>query len=262
MRISIDVELDYALSEPGPAILMLEAAGASGQELHRTSIDFGPVDRFARVPGEEGIGERIVLRAQDRITCRYSAQVSITRDCPDLDALAADEVDEMPGDALRYLLPSRYCQAERFTAFANRRFGELRGGRKVAAIRAWVEDRLDYVAGISTPDTTAADTFLQRQGVCRDYAHMMIALCRAAQIPARIASVYAPSVNPPDFHAVVEVYLQGGWHLVDPTGMARADEMALVAVGRDATDVAFMTTMSFAHMRRQSVQVRRDADAP
>ena len=83
-----------------------------------------------------------------------------------------------------------------------------------------------------------------------------------AKIPARIASVYAPSVNPPDFHAVVEVFLQGGWHLVDPTGMARADEMALVAVGRDATDVAFMTTMSFAHMRRQSVQVRRDADAP
>lgn len=257
MRMSVDVELDYALSEEGPVLLMLEAAGADGQDLQRVSIDFGMVERIARVPGEEGIGERIILRAKDRVQCRYSAEIQVTRSCPDLNALAGCEVDQMPGDALRYLLPSRYCQAERFAAFVSRRFGDLTGGLKVAAIRDWVEDRLDYVAGASNADTTAADTFLQRQGVCRDYAHLMIALCRAAQIPARIASAYAPSVQPPDFHAVVEVFLEGGWHLVDPTGMARADETALIAVGRDATDVAFMTTMSFADMRRQVVRVTR-----
>ncbi|MDP5305724.1 transglutaminase-like domain-containing protein [Paracoccus spongiarum] len=255
MRVKIGVELEYRLAQPGPVLLMLEAAGAGGQDLRSTAIDFGRVEHLARVPGEEGIGERIILRAADHIRCRYDAEVAISRGCPDLAGLAADQVDEMPGDALRYLLSSRYCQAERFVSFATQRFGDLEGGAKVQAIRDWVEQRLDYVPGVSTASTTAADTFLERRGVCRDYAHLMIALCRAAQIPARIASVYAPPVEPPDFHAVVEVYLQGGWHLVDPTGMARADQMALIAVGRDATDVAFMTTMTAAEMVSQEVRV-------
>lgn len=257
MRIRIDVELDYRLNRPGPVLMMLEAAGADGQELQRTSIDFGEVEHLARVPGEEGIGERIILRATKAIRCHYDCELIVTREATDLARMAAHEVDEMPGDALRYLLPSRYCQAERFVPFVTQRFGDLAGGAKVQAIRDWVEQRLDYVAGVSSPSTTAADTFLERRGVCRDYAHLMIALCRAAEIPARIASVYAASVEPPDFHAVVEVYLDGDWHLVDPTGMASADEMALIAVGRDATDVAFMTTMTPAEMRDQRVSVRK-----
>lgn len=257
MRIAIEVELEYHLASPGPVLMLIEAAGASGQELHRTAIDFGKVEHLARVPGEEGIGERIVLRAAELVHCRYEAEVSISRDCPELSLLPAHQVDEMPGDALRYLLPSRYCQAERFVPFVGQRFGDVSGGAKVSAIRDWIEQRLDYVPGVSTASTTAADTFLERRGVCRDYAHLMIALCRAAEIPARIASVFAPSVEPPDFHAVAEVYLGGGWHLVDPTGMAKADEMALIAVGRDATDVAFLTTMTPAEMKHQSVLVRR-----
>ena len=84
----------------------------------------------------------------------------------------------------------------------------------------------------------------------------MISLCRACQIPTRFASVYAPSVTPPDFHAVVEVYLDGAWHLVDPTGMAHADTMAIVAVGRDAADAAFLTTTTTAELRQQTVSVR------
>lgn len=257
MRMTIDVELEYRLEAPGPTLLVMEAAGAMGQELHRSNIDFGPVDRFARVPAEEGIGERIVLRAADRISCRYSADLTVTRVRPDFDRLNAVEVDEMPGDALRYLLPSRYCQAERFGNFVGSRFRGINGGRKVAVMRDWIEKRLDYVAGVSTAGTTAVDTFLDRRGVCRDYAHLMVAFCRAAEIPARIASVYAPSVNPQDFHAVVEVYLDGAWHLTDPTGMATAETMAIMAVGRDATDVAFLTTFSAAELQRQIVNVWR-----
>ena len=253
MRMKIDVELAYTLAEPGPAILVIEAAGAEGQDLTATSVDFGPLDHFARVPAEEGIGEKIIIRTTDRITCSYSANVTITRPQPNFDAMAAVELDQMPGDALRYLLPSRYCQAERFVPFAEQRFGALQGGAKVAAIRDWCEQRLDYVSGASNAMTTAADTFLARQGVCRDYAHLMIALCRAAQIPARIASVFAPTVEPPDFHAVVEVFLDGAWHLIDPTGMAQADNMSIIAVGRDAVDVAFMTTNSYAELQMQNV---------
>lgn len=255
MRIRIEVELDYKLLTPGPAILAVEAAGAFGQEITNASIDFGPVEHLARVPGEEGIGEKIIIRAAEDLRCRYSADVTVTRPRPVFEGMAAMEMDEMGGDALRYLLPSRYCQAERFVPFVNQRFGDKAGGAKVLAIRDWVEQRLDYVPGVSDANTTAADTFLERRGVCRDYAHLMIALCRAAQIPARIASVFAPRVDPPDFHAVVEVFLDGAWHLVDATGMAEADEMAMIAVGRDAVDVAFLTTVTATELQKQTVKV-------
>lgn len=257
MRMQIDVVLDYRLRQPGTAILLIEAAGAQGQDVFSSTIDLGQPDRIARVPAEEGIGERLIIRAKDRLLCRYAAEVHITRPRPDLDNLHTVEVEDMPGDALRYLLPSVYCPIDRFFNFANTRFDGLSGGRKVAALRDWVEQKLSYVAGASNADTTAADTFLDRRGVCRDYAHLMISLCRASQIPTRFASVYAPSVTPQDFHAVVEVYLDGAWHLVDPTGMAMADNMALVAVGRDAADVAFLTTTSMADLQVQTVSVRQ-----
>lgn len=255
MRIKVEVELHYKFRAPGPAILAIEAAGAFGQEISKATVDFGPVEHLARVPGEEGIGEKIIIRAADDLRCTYRADVVVTRPRPVFERMNAAEVDAMSGDALRYLLPSRYCQAERFVSFAQQRFGDKTGGAKVLAIREWIEQRLDYVSGVSDPNTTAADTFLERRGVCRDYAHLMIALCRAAQIPARIASVFAPRVDPPDFHAVAEVYLDGTWHLIDPTGMAGADEMALIAVGRDAVDVAFLTTFTGAELLTQTVRV-------
>ncbi|RJL04954.1 transglutaminase family protein [Paracoccus aestuarii] len=255
MRMKIDVTLDYAMSNPGPALLVIEAAGVQGQVLNRATIDLGNPQKLARVPAEEGIGERLILRVAERLTCRYSAEVEVTRPRPDLRSLRAAEMEDMPGDALRYLLPSRYCQAERFTHFTGSRFEGLTGGALVAEMRDWVERNLDYVAGASDGNTTAADTFLDRRGVCRDYAHLLVALCRAAQIPARIASVYAPPVHPQDFHAVAQVYLNHEWHLVDPTGMATADQMALVAVGRDATDVAFLTTVSDTELVTQRVEV-------
>ncbi len=256
-RIHIKVDLNYKLSSPGPAILVLEAAGTDGQELTRTELNVGAVEHFARVPAEEGIGEKIIIRATGQIECAYEATVLITRKSADISALSAMEMDEMPGDALRYLLPSRYCQAERFYPFVLQRFGDLTGGAKVAAIRDWVEQRLDYVSGVSNDQTTAVDTYIERRGVCRDYAHLFIALCRAAQIPARIASVYAPTVQPPDFHAVAEVFLEGSWHLIDATGMASADNMAVIAVGRDAVDIAFLTTLSAATLVNQEVIVEQ-----
>ncbi|WP_295048733.1 transglutaminase family protein [uncultured Paracoccus sp.] len=257
MRIKIEVELDYKFMSPGPAILAVEAAGAFGQEISNATIDFGQVEHLARVPGDEGIGEKVIIRTVNDLRCVYTADVIVTRPRPVFERMSAVEVDEMPGDALRYLLPSRYCQAERFVPFAQQRFGDKEGGEKVLAIRNWIEQRLDYVSGVSDANTTAVDTFLERRGVCRDYAHLMIALCRAARIPARIASVFAPGVEPPDFHAVAEVYLDGTWHLIDPTGMATADEMALISVGRDAVDVAFLTTFAGTELVNQTVAVRQ-----
>lgn len=251
----IDVTVDYSLAAPGAALLLIEAA--AGQELHGAWIDLGDPQRFARVPGEEGIGERIVLGLGPHLTCRCSARVRVTRPRPDPAALQMVPVEALPGDALRDLLSSRYCPGERFAPFVLREFGGWQGGAKAAAMRDWIEQNPSYVPGASDASTTAVDTYLDRQGICRDYAHLMISFCRAAMIPARIASVYSPSVTPQDFHAVAEVDLSGGWHLFDATGMAQADEMAMIAVGRDATEVAFLTTVSQATLERQEVLVSR-----
>lgn len=257
MNLHIEATVQYSLAQPGPALLLLEAAALPGQEILDASIDLGEFQSFARVPAEEGIGERLVLHVGQALSCHYSADVAVTRVAPDLAALQPVPIEKMPADALRYLLSSHYCVGERFGPFVQATFNDLAGGARVAAMRDWVQNNLSYVPGSSDAHTTAADTFLDRQGVCRDYAHLLIALCRASMIPARIASVYAPFVTPQDFHAVTEVYLDGAWHLVDATGMATADQMALIAVGRDATDIAFMTTVSFAQLQQQVVSVQQ-----
>jgi len=123
-------------------------------------------------------------------------------------------------------------------------------------MRNWIASHLAYVPGSSHAGTTAVDTFHGREGICRDYAHLLITLARAADIPARFASVYAPGVNPPDFHAVAEIFLGGAWHLVDATGMATPGDMAIIGIGRDSGDVAFLTAFGPLVMNHQNVAVR------
>lgn len=257
MKLSVETNLEYQMEMPGPAVLSVETAGAAGQTILDAHIDLGELDSFARVPGDEGVGERIILRPRDQLTCSYRATVLIDRPKPDLVSLAEVPFERLSGDALRYVLPSRFCPAERFGSFVFRTFEGLQGGAKVVAMRDWVQQNLEYVAGVSGPETTAADTFIDRRGVCRDYAHLLISFCRASNIPARMVSVYAPDVDPPDFHAVAEVYLGGEWHLVDATGMADGDSMAMIAVGRDATDVAFLTSVQMATLVAQTISVKR-----
>jgi transglutaminase-like putative cysteine protease len=161
----------------------------------------------------------------------------------------------LPGELTAYLLPSRYCQSDRLEGFVLREFAGLTGGPLASALSAWVTDSLDYRMGTSSGETTALDTFASRAGVCRDYAHLLVALARAGGIPARCVSAYAPGVDPPDFHAVAELWLDGGWRLVDATGMASCGDVARVCIGRDATDIAFMTVFGQAQLYEQVVRV-------
>ena len=121
----------------------------------------------------------------------------------------------------------------------------------------WVNTSFTYDSGASTATTTAIDSFNSLSGVCRDYAHVLITLVRAAGIPARFVSVYAPDVVPQDFHAVVEVFFDERWHLVDPTGMAKPNDIVRICVGRDAADASFMTSYGWMDLVEQSVTVRR-----
>jgi len=171
--------------------------------------------------------------------------------------LAISPRRHLPAYAVPYLWPSRYCESDRFEAFVEKSFGALSGGAKVEAMAEWIRHEMDYVMGSSDASTTAVDAFLSRRGVCRDFAHVMASFSRAAGIPARLVSAYAWGLKPPDFHAVVEVWLDGGWQLVDATGLASTQGLARICVGRDATDIAFMTIFGVGEMRAQSVEVTR-----
>jgi len=255
MRLNIDVALDYELPRTTDLLLQIEAAHLPEQSVSDAALDLSDCEHFARVAAQDCIGERIFLRAQGRLSARYRATVDVQRVLADVSRLTAVPPHMLPGETVPYLLDSCYCPANQFRCYVDAEFGALEGGARVAALRDFIQQRFSYIAGASNTATTALETFVRRQGVCRDYAHMLITLVRASTIPARFASVYAIGVDPPDFHAVAEVFLDGEWHLVDATGMAREGAMAKIGIGRDAADVAFLTSFGPVEMLSQTVSV-------
>ncbi|TGX53286.1 transglutaminase family protein [Sphingomonas gei] len=256
MKLSIRSQLDYSFAEPTDILLQMEAAALPEQAIDDSHLNISDCAHFARIAAQDSIGERIWVRTQGRLTVDYRATVTINRlltECGDLQVVPPHQ---LPGETVQYLMASRYCPSDQFQSFVEAEFGGTEGGARVVAMRDWIEQRFAYIPGVSTADTTALETFVRRQGVCRDFAHVMITLVRASGIPARMASVYALGVEPQDFHAVAEVFLGGEWHLIDPTGMAKEGAMAKIGIGRDAADVAFLTAYGTAMLNSQSVDVR------
>ena len=254
-QLSIDVLLDYQFDAATDLLLQIETAALPCQRIVTTDLHLSADVPLARIPALDGVGERIWSSHQGRLVVGYRATVAIDRPATDLAPLPVTPHRLLPGEAVPYLMPSRYCPSDRFHRFADRTFGQVETGAGVLAMRDWIADHLDYVPGSSDSGTCANDTFVARQGICRDYAHLMVTLARAAGIPARFASVYAAGVKPQDFHAVAQVYLGDGWHMVDATGMARAETTAVIGVGRDAADVAFLTAFGWARYNDQRVTV-------
>jgi transglutaminase-like putative cysteine protease len=227
------------------------------QKCRETRLMFDSQSTHQEITGEDGIGTRRWVQAGPMFECRYETKVEVTRPAVDLMVLTESPRMQIPSDVIQYLMPSRYCQSEQFLDFVSNEFGTLTGGPLVAAMRDWIAGNFTYDASKSFSGTTAADSFASQAGVCRDFAHVLIAFARAAGIPSRFVSVYAPDVVPQDFHAVAEVYLMGAWHIVDATGMAKAEEIVRICVGRDAADASFMTSYGWVEMQEQSVEVRR-----
>ena len=256
MRLAIDVLLDYGLGQPSDVLLLVEAAAMADQHIVSADFRVTSAEPLRAVAGEESIGQRTWAKGEGNFVATYKATIDIDRSDVAIDGLVATPARDLPGLVVPYVMPSRYVESHLFEAFVGRQFGHYQGGAKIAAMRDWLAREMTYLAGTSTGETTAAASFVRREGVCRDYAHLMAAFSRAAMIPARLVSCYAPNVTPPDFHAVVEVWLEGSWHLIDATDMASSGSMARIAVGRDATDIAFMTVFGSAYMNAQRVEVR------
>jgi transglutaminase-like putative cysteine protease len=167
-------------------------------------------------------------------------------------------------DLSMYLRPSRYAEADKFFGFAATEFGNyLDSTTLLAKVSSWVGTRLNYVPGSSDPIDGAVDTLLAGAGVCRDFAHLVVALLRAVNVPARVVSVYAPGLSPMDFHAVAEAFVDGQWRVVDGTLLAPRQTLVRIATGRDAADIAFLDNHKGAiTLSKMEVTAVVDGDLP
>ena len=257
MRLEIEATLSYHMPQPADILLAIEAAPTDEQRLVRDRLTVSGVCPLQTVPGDDGIGRRTWTCAVGPFLARYTGVFDVDREAEPLPALIDRCRRDLPANVIPCLWPSRFCESDRFVAFVNREFGHLSGGAAIAAMAAWIKGNITYRIGSSHEKTSAVDTFIAREGVCRDFAHVMAAFARAAGIPARLVSAYAWQLDPPDFHAVVDVWIGGRWRLVDASGLAPIAGLVRIAVGRDATDISFMTIFGLAEFRDQSVRVTR-----
>ncbi len=234
MERSLRTHLDFGLA--APAKLIFAIAAAQGSPFSRESLVIN-VDGRRVQPVElvDVIGNRlhVVQASGSQVVLDYEAVIN--------GQSASAPVDEF--DLITYLRPSRYCEADTLGPTAASQFAGLIDQELLAAVGDWVGDQLSYVAGSSLPTDGAVRTLLARRGVCRDFAHLCIALLRALNTPARMAAVFAPGLSPMEYHAVCEAYVAGAWYVVDATRKAPRQSLVRVATGRDAADTAFLTNL-------------------
>jgi transglutaminase-like putative cysteine protease len=249
----IDCELEYDVAEQTLFIFNVAVPNRSGQRVRGEAIvpqPAYPVDEFRDASGNRFLRVNV---APGHFSMRYLAAVDI--DPPPVDP-AAERVPlaTVDPEVIPYVLSSRYCEAEQLFAMACAEFGNIVPGyAQVQAVCAWIRAKIAYRVGTSSPTTTARDVLANRAGVCRDFAHLAVALCRALNIPARFVTGYTRYEEPPqDFHAVFEAYLGGRWQLFDPTELVPIDSIVRIGVGCDAADVAFATFFGAARLRRLS----------
>lgn len=254
-QILIGSELNYDVLQATTFLFKVTAAWTDHQVVANEELSFDPsFDVEHCQVGPEGNRMQRVVMQPGELVVRYRATVNLKPEIERSGEVLESDVKHMPPEVLMYANPSRYCESDLLSRFAFEEFGSLdRGLSRVQAICDWVYNHLDYTPGSTGPMTTAADVLLQRTGVCRDYAHLAITLCRGIGIPARYVSGYAVDLHPPDYHGFIEVFLDGNWYLFDPTQLASTQELVRIGVGRDAADVAFATIIGSATLTNKAV---------
>ena len=247
----VDVSTSFAFS--------IVAARTPFQSVASEKIEISTDDAvpWQLVPYGEGTHQLVRLTAEPGVLeVSYEADVTVNGHTARPKDLEEVPFEEIPADVLPYLNPSRYCESDKLGAFAQREFADVAPGYgRVQTVADWVKDNLVYEAGATDGTSSTTDVLLQRAGVCRDFAHVAIALCRALGVPARYVSGYGVGVEPQDFHGFFEAYIGTDWYLFDPTGMAMANALVRIGYGRDAADAPFATLVGRAALTAKSVQV-------
>ena len=261
-RMEIDCTLAYQVDGPAEFVFLVHAAVGVSQSLVEESLVVEPATSF-RTYSDPRSGNRFLRLQAEAGPLRVTYRAVVDRTYEPIDLSAPEvPVHDIPDDVMRFLMPTRYCESDHLGAAAQKLFGALPSGySRVLAISDWVCANIDYRIGSTNATTTARDVFVQRSGVCRDFAHLCVTFCRALNIPARLVCGYCAFPEPPpDFHAIFEAYLGGHWVRFDPTGTAPVEHVVRIAAGRDAKDVAFATIYGPARMTAMSPEIRMVAE--
>ena len=268
MILSIQSRAEYDLPAQTFTLLQIEPAlrGAHHHVLEE-NLQTTPTPRTELWNDLYANPQRRFMAPQGEFSFDFKARIECEPNQPlplDATELAPDQI---PAECMIYTLPSRYCQSDRLAKMTMSEFGLMTpGGLRVAAIANWIHGKVTYQYGTSDAMTDAFDTATSREGVCRDFAHLLISFCRALGIPARYVSGYCLELEPPDFHAWVQVFLgnengqNGAWHNVDATFNGVRPALVPIAFGRDAADVAMTTFFGQGNLHQQTVSVEKETD--
>lgn len=241
MIFHVNSHLEYVVRFPSTLIFNIHAQRNPGQNILEESF-VAPSTLQIEEFQLENEGSRFVRLQTGNLknfVIDYSATVECTAEVLPTNQIDPTSIAEMDRSAIPYLFPSRYCQSDKLGRLAWDLFGKIPTPYgKVIAIVDWIHSNVDYVSGSTDSGTSAYDTVIQRTGVCRDFAHLGIALCRALNIPARYFSGYAYQLNPPDFHACFECNVGGHWLIFDATRLAPLNGLVRIGTGRDAADAS------------------------
>jgi transglutaminase-like putative cysteine protease len=256
MILDATCKLDYWAFEEVPTVFMLRPRSGWAQWVMREEFQISPrvpVVEFQDVYGN--LCQRVVMPpGAFRVAVQY--RVSVPEEVDADDQAPLTPVAHLPTEVLHHLLPSRYCQSDLLSEAAKGIVREMpRTYRTVETIRQWIHQQVRYELGSSDTGTTAVETLNQRRGVCRDFAHLGIALCRALDIPARMVVGFLHEFEPMDLHAWFEAFIDGRWYTFDATEPMTRGNRIIIAYGRDATDVALATMFGAFQMQEMKVTV-------
>lgn len=248
IRLEFSIELNYEIDQPGSDfIFSIHAAKTNYQTVVTEYLNVNQAIELTMYSDPVAHSRLLRLHASPSfLKLHYGGTVDLRHYSADPTTISETSIENLPGEVLGFLYPSRYCQSDFLQDIAIKEFGRItQGYGRIQAIRDWVLNHVTFCPNSSTAHTTATDTYISKAGVCRDFAHLMIALCRALSIPARFVTGIDygsdPILGPTDFHAYVEVYLDGRWYIFDPSGVAVPMGFLRFCTGRDAADSSIAT---------------------
>lgn len=242
MKLQVGCHLKFEATAPTPVVLMLKPQNGANQSVIQETFSIEPCVPVREFTDTYGNLCQRLITPSGAFSIRTEAWVETSDTISVAPGAIMTLVDLLPDWTLPFISPSRYCQSDQLFDFAAKIVADHTPGYdQVEAIRAWIHTHIKYQYGTSDSSTSALDTIRQGVGVCRDFAHLGIALCRTLDIPARMVVGYLYQLEPMDLHAWFEAYIDGQWYTFDATQSAPRGNRVTIAYGRDAVDVSFIT---------------------
>lgn len=245
IRLRAGCDLTLEAPAPAPLVAMLRPRSGDAQWIVSERYDFDPFVRAVEYVDVFGNLCQRLVAPKGSLRVITEVVIEVDREIAVAPGAKPTPPEALPAEVLHYLLPSRYCPSDTFDELAQEAVaGKAPGYDQAEAVRAWIQKNIEYKYGVSNGSTSAADTIVDRAGVCRDFSHIGLSMCRALRLPARMVVGYLHGLDPMDLHAWFEVFIEGRWYTFDATQKEPRGGRITIAYGRDAADVALLTELS------------------